>query len=113
MPLPIKDRATALIKTSPISFFALYDWIILNLLLVVFQPLGRLGYLLDWIEGGLEIETLYLVFGPNIHLRIWLDWQGFPSAHFVISHPPNSCSQWSYNIVTKTETMKENLFAPL
>ena len=64
MPLPICDRATALNKSSPISFFALYDWIILNLFTVVFQPLGRLGYLLDWIEGGLEIETLYLVFGP-------------------------------------------------
>ena len=64
MPLPIKDRATALNKSSPISFFALYDWIILNLFMVVFQPLGRLGYLLVWIEGGLEIETLYLVFGP-------------------------------------------------
>ena len=70
MPLPIKDRATALNKSSPISFFALYDWIILNLFMVVFQPLGRLGYLLDWIEGGLEIETLYLVFGPIYMARI-------------------------------------------
>ena len=112
MPLPIKDTATALNISSPISFFALYDWIILNLFMVVFQPLGRLGYLLDWIKGGLEIEMLlFLAQYPLTH--IWLDWQGFPSAHFVIRHPPNSCSQWSYNIVTKTETMKENLFAPL
>ena len=64
MPLPIKDRATALNKASTISFFALYDWIILNLFMVVFQPLGRLGYPLDWnwIDGGLEIKTALLAF---------------------------------------------------
>ena len=25
-----------------------------KLVMVGFQPLGRLGYLLDWIDGGLE-----------------------------------------------------------
>ena len=70
MPLPIKDRAKALNKSHPpppLSSFVFYDWIILNLFMVVFQPLGRLGYPLDWIDSDLEIETLYLVYGPNVH----------------------------------------------
>ena len=81
MPLPIKDRASALNKSSPISFFALYDWIILNLFMVVFKPLGRLGYLLDWIEGGLEIETLYLVFGPIYMARISISSFCYQASH--------------------------------
>ena len=70
MPLPIKVRATALNKSSPISFFALYDWIILILFMVVFQPLGRLGYQLDWIDGGLEFTDKGLVFGPPVRFGL-------------------------------------------
>ena len=34
--------------------------------MAVFQPLGRHGYLLDWIDGGLEQKDQGLVFGPFI-----------------------------------------------
>ena len=34
--------------------------------MVGFQPLGRLGYQLDWIDGGLEFTDKGLVFGRPV-----------------------------------------------
>ena len=67
MPLPLKIERQLLTNPTPSPTFLLchiYDWIILNLFMVVFQPLGRLGYPLDWnwIDGGLEIKTALLAF---------------------------------------------------
>ena len=36
----------------------------------VFQPLGRLGYQLDWIDGGLESKDKGLVFGPSVRFGL-------------------------------------------
>ena len=36
----------------------------------VFQPLGRLGYQLDWIDGGLEFTDKGLVFGPPVRFGL-------------------------------------------
>ena len=36
----------------------------------VFQPLGRLGYQLDWINGGLESKDKGLVFGPPVRFGL-------------------------------------------
>ena len=38
--------------------------------MVGFQPLGRLGYQLDWIDGGLEFTDKGLVFGPPVRFGL-------------------------------------------
>ena len=40
------------------------------LVMVGFQPLGRLGYQLDWIDGGLEFTDKGLVFGPSVRFGL-------------------------------------------
>ena len=36
----------------------------------VFHPLARLGYQLDWIDGGLEFTDKGLVFGPPVRFGL-------------------------------------------
>ena len=36
----------------------------------VFQHWGRLGYQLDWIDGGLEFTDKGLVFGPSVRFGL-------------------------------------------
>ena len=38
--------------------------------MVGFQPLGRLEYQLDWIDGGLEFTDKGLVFGPPVRFGL-------------------------------------------
>ena len=38
--------------------------------MVGFQPLGRLGYLPDWIDGGLEGKDQGLVFGSTVRFGL-------------------------------------------
>ena len=40
------------------------------LVMVGFQPLGRLEYQLDWIDGGLEFTDKGLVFGPPVRFGL-------------------------------------------
>ena len=41
-----------------------------KIVMFVFQPLGRLGYQLDWIDGGLESKDKGLVFGPPVRFGL-------------------------------------------
>ena len=86
--------------------------------MVGFQPLGRLEYQLDWIDGGLEFTDKGLVFWPPcplwtrgaFYLKVQYVWIGkaFEPARFVIRHPLTSFIIAYNRHKTKVKVKQEN-----